>query len=147
MYLVFAKSANYNRGQRNRLPAVIWPKRHDKVKSGFARRSVYDRSSFASRVPESRTTRRGSREKPVNRCPTRRAVRSLQSGLSMNNSEIRAFSAYFAAGGADFLWSPDCVAEGEEFELPVQASSVPLRSLVSLSYGQLTRETSERRNR
>jgi hypothetical protein len=52
----------------------------------------------------------------------RRAVRSLQSGLSRNNREIRAFSAYFGGRGADFLCSADCVAEQVRFEL-----SLPFR--------------------
>jgi hypothetical protein len=41
------------------------------------------------------------------------AVRSLQSGLSWNNREIRAFCAFFGGRGADFLSGPDCVAERE----------------------------------
>jgi hypothetical protein len=40
-----------------------------------------------------------------------RAVRSLQSGLSRHNREIRAISAYFGGRRADFLCSADCVAE------------------------------------
>src|SRR5260370_3303188 len=35
-----------------------------------------------------------------------------QSGLSGSNREIRAFFAYFGGRRADFLCSPDCVAEG-----------------------------------
>jgi hypothetical protein len=49
-----------------------------------------------------------------------RAVRSLQSGLSGHNREIRAISAYFGGRRADFLCSSDCVAEREGFEPSVQ---------------------------
>src|SRR5437879_13338032 len=52
--------------------------------------------------------------------PRGRAVRSLQSGLSRKNREIRALFAYFGAKRAEFLCSPDCVAEGEGFEPPVR---------------------------
>ncbi len=107
------------------LPRICWERvlvfqTPCSVKSRFARHSVYDRWSFASGVLESRTAHCGSREKPGNRGPACRAVRSLRSGLSANNRGIRASIAYFKPGGIDFLCGPDCVAERETFEPSVQ---------------------------
>jgi hypothetical protein len=52
-----------------------------------------------------------------------RAVRSLQSNLSRNNREMRALFAHLGEQIAEFLCSPDCVAEREGFEPAVQFSS------------------------
>jgi hypothetical protein len=55
------------------------------------------------------------------RCPLcRGAVRSLKSGLPVNNREIRALFAYFGADRAEILCSSDCMAEEERFELSVR---------------------------
>ena len=48
------------------------------------------------------------------------AVRSLQSGLSRNNREIRACFAHFGGNESRFLRSSDCVAKREGFEPSVQ---------------------------
>ena len=77
-----------------------------------------------------------------NDCIRCRGVRSPQSGLSGNNREIRALFAYLGAERAEFLCSPDCVAEGEGFEPPVpfqaQRFSRPPVSTTHTSLRRLT---------
>jgi hypothetical protein len=48
------------------------------------------------------------------------AVPSLQSDLFWENREIRALFVYLGPKRAEFLCSPDCVAEREGFEPSVQ---------------------------
>jgi hypothetical protein len=58
-----------------------------------------------------------SRDSDRLRC---RAVRSLQSGLRANNREIPHVSRISGERVAEFLYTSDCVAEGEGFEPSVQ---------------------------
>ncbi len=79
-----------------------------------------DRIAFAYSLSRNRTAQAPSGEK-VGRSPRcRRAARSLESGLSGNNREIRAFFVYFGTRRADFLCTSDCMAEGEGFEPSVR---------------------------
>ena len=66
-----------------------------------------------------------------------RAVRSPQSGSSANNREIRAFFAYFEGRRADFLCTPDCVAEGGGIRT-LGTGPNPVKSDVCVSYAELT---------
>ena len=76
---------------------------------------AFDRIAFASRPPRNRTAHVPSGEEPGQYCIRCRAVRSLQSGSSGNNREIRALFAPFGAKPAEVVCSPDCVAEREGF--------------------------------
>ena len=60
-----------------------------------------------------------SREKGAKACLGSKAGHFLQSGLSATSEELRLFPAIFSIYVAEFLCSPDCMAEGEGFEPPV----------------------------
>jgi hypothetical protein len=70
----------------------------------------------------------------------RREVRSLQSGLSGNNREIRALFAYFGAKRVEFPCSSDCVAEEERFELSVRFCRAKARRVRKLQIANPARE-------
>jgi hypothetical protein len=86
----------------------------------FAASSVSDRIAFAYSSSRNRTAHVPSREKLGIYRFHFRAVRSLQSGLSTNNREIRALFAYFSAERAKILCSSDCMAERAGFEPSVR---------------------------
>jgi len=72
---------------------------------------VFDRIAFAYALLETGLQMcplEKSQDKDRIRC---RAVRSLQSGLSTNNREIRALFGYFGADRAQIVWGSDCMAE------------------------------------
>src|SRR5271155_1661114 len=98
---------------------MAWPFSHDTTFVGkrkspdFAASSVSDRIAFAYSSSRNRTEHVPSREKLGIYRFHFRAVRSLQSGLSTNNREIRALFAYFGAERAEILCSSDYVAERE----------------------------------
>ena len=98
----------------------------------FAASSVSDRIAFAYSSSRNRTEHVPSREKLGIYRFHFRAVRSLQSGLSTNNREIRALFAYFGADRAEILCSSDCMAEEERFELSVRFCRAKARRVCKL---------------